>query len=58
MGNHGVLTAAKTVAKAFDDLFYFERSCQTLIGAYQTGQKLTTSKSQRLQKNSPAMARL
>ena len=27
MGNHGVLTAAKTVAQAFDDLFYFERSC-------------------------------
>jgi len=40
MGNHGVLTAAKTVAKAFDDLFYFERSCETLIGAYQTGKAL------------------
>ena len=40
MGNHGVLTAAKTVAQAFDDLFYFERSCETLIGAYQTGKKL------------------
>ena len=40
MGNHGVLTAAKTVAQAFDDLFYFERSCKTLIGAYQTGKKL------------------
>ena len=41
MGNHGVLTAAKTIAKAFDDLFYFERSCETLIGAYQTGKKLS-----------------
>ena len=40
MGNHGVLSAAKTVAQAFDDLFYFERSCETLIGAYQTGKKL------------------
>ena len=40
MGNHGVLTAAKTVASAFDELYYFERSCQTLIGAYQTGQKI------------------
>ena len=40
MGNHGVLTAAKTVASAFDELYYFEKSCQTLIGAYQTGQKL------------------
>jgi ribulose-5-phosphate 4-epimerase/fuculose-1-phosphate aldolase len=40
MGNHGILTAARTVASAFDELYYFERSCQTLIGAYQTGQKL------------------
>ena len=40
MGNHGVLTAANTVAKAFDDLFYYERSCETLIGAYQTGKKI------------------
>jgi len=40
MGNHGVLSAAKCVAQAFDDLFYFERSCETLIGAYQTGKKL------------------
>jgi ribulose-5-phosphate 4-epimerase/fuculose-1-phosphate aldolase len=40
MGNHGVLTAAKTVASAFDELYYYERSCQTLIGAYQTGKKL------------------
>lgn len=40
MGNHGVLTAANTVAKAFDDLFYFERSCETLIEAYQTGKIL------------------
>jgi len=40
MGNHGVLTAARTVASAFDELYYFERSCQTLIGAYQTGKKL------------------
>jgi len=40
MGNHGVLTAARTVASAFDELYYFERSCQTLIGAYQTGKKI------------------
>jgi len=40
MGNHGVLTAAKTVASSFDELYYFEKSCQTLIEAYQTGQKL------------------
>ena len=40
MGNHGVLTAAKTIARAFDDLYFYEKSCKTLIGAYQTGQKL------------------
>jgi ribulose-5-phosphate 4-epimerase/fuculose-1-phosphate aldolase len=40
MGNHGVLTAADSVAQAFDDLFYFERACETLIEAYQTGKKL------------------
>jgi len=40
MGNHGVLIAAETVAQAFDDLFYLERACQTLVLAYSTGQKL------------------
>jgi ribulose-5-phosphate 4-epimerase/fuculose-1-phosphate aldolase len=40
MGNHGVLIAAATVAEAFDDLYYFERACQTLVLAYSTGQKL------------------
>jgi ribulose-5-phosphate 4-epimerase/fuculose-1-phosphate aldolase len=40
MGNHGVLVAAETVAQAFDDLFYLERACQTLVLAYSTGQKL------------------
>ena len=50
MGNHGVLTAAKTVAQAFDDLFYFERSCETLIGAYQTGKKLHLASTKLLQK--------
>jgi len=40
MGNHGVLVAAETVAEAFDDLYYLERACQTLVLAYSTGQKL------------------
>jgi ribulose-5-phosphate 4-epimerase/fuculose-1-phosphate aldolase len=40
MGNHGVLVVAATVAEAFDDLFYLERACQTLVLAYATGQKL------------------
>jgi ribulose-5-phosphate 4-epimerase/fuculose-1-phosphate aldolase len=31
---------ADTVAEAFDDLYYLERACQTLVLAYSTGQKL------------------
>lgn len=40
LGNHGVLVVAETVAEAFDDLYYLERACQTLVFAYSTGQKL------------------
>jgi ribulose-5-phosphate 4-epimerase/fuculose-1-phosphate aldolase len=40
MGNHGILVVAATVAEAFDDLFYLERACQTLVLAYSTGQPL------------------
>jgi ribulose-5-phosphate 4-epimerase/fuculose-1-phosphate aldolase len=40
LGNHGVLVVANTVAEAFDDLYYLERACQTLVLAYSTGQKL------------------
>jgi ribulose-5-phosphate 4-epimerase/fuculose-1-phosphate aldolase len=40
LGNHGVLVVAGTVAEAFDDLYYLERACQTLVLAYSTGQPL------------------
>jgi ribulose-5-phosphate 4-epimerase/fuculose-1-phosphate aldolase len=40
MGNHGVLVAAKTVADAFDTVYYLERACQTLVLAYSTGRPL------------------
>lgn len=40
MGNHGVLVVADTVAEAFDDLYYLERACRTLVLAYSTGQWL------------------
>ena len=40
MGNHGVLVVGKTVAEAFDMLYYLERACKTLVLAYSTGQKL------------------
>lgn len=40
MGNHGVIVTGPSVAQAFDDLYYFERACETLITAYSTGRKL------------------
>jgi len=40
MGNHGVMVVGETVAEAFDLLYYFERSCETLITAYSTGKPL------------------
>ena len=40
MGNHGVLVAGETVAQAFDDLYFLERACQTMVLAYSTGQDL------------------
>jgi len=40
LGNHGVLVIGDTVAQAFDDLFYLERACQTLVLAYSTGRPL------------------
>ncbi len=40
MGNHGIMVTGDSVAEAFDLLYYFERSCQTLILAYATGKPL------------------
>ena len=40
MANHGVLVGAPTVADAYDELYYFERSCKTLVLAYSTGRPL------------------
>jgi ribulose-5-phosphate 4-epimerase/fuculose-1-phosphate aldolase len=41
LGNHGVITAAGTVAQAFDDLYFIERVAQTQILAMSTGRPLT-----------------
>lgn len=40
MGNHGVIIVGPSVAQAFDDLYYFERACETYITALSTGQPL------------------
>ncbi len=40
MASHGVLVAGRTVADAYDELYYFERACRTLVLAWSTGSKL------------------
>lgn len=40
MGNHGVLVIGRTVAEAFNRLYYFERAAETYIRALQTGHPL------------------
>ena len=40
MGNHGVMVCADSVAMAYDELYYLERACETLITAYASGQPL------------------
>jgi ribulose-5-phosphate 4-epimerase/fuculose-1-phosphate aldolase len=41
LGNHGVLVVGESVAQTFDDLYYFERACQTYISALSTGKSLS-----------------
>jgi ribulose-5-phosphate 4-epimerase/fuculose-1-phosphate aldolase len=40
MGNHGVMVIGRTVAEAFNRLYYFERAAETYIRALQTGRPL------------------
>jgi ribulose-5-phosphate 4-epimerase/fuculose-1-phosphate aldolase len=40
MGNHGVLVVGRTVAEAFNRLYYFERAAETYVRALQTGRPL------------------
>ncbi len=40
MGNHGVMVIGNSVAEVFDDMYYFERACETLITALSTGREL------------------
>ena len=40
MANHGVMVVADSVAQAFDDLYYLEKACKTLVLSYSTGQAL------------------
>jgi ribulose-5-phosphate 4-epimerase/fuculose-1-phosphate aldolase len=40
MANHGVIVVGKSVAEAFDELYYLEKACQVLVLAYSTGKEL------------------
>jgi ribulose-5-phosphate 4-epimerase/fuculose-1-phosphate aldolase len=40
MGNHGVTVVGESVAEAFEDLYYLEKACKTMVLAYATGQEL------------------
>jgi ribulose-5-phosphate 4-epimerase/fuculose-1-phosphate aldolase len=40
MGNHGVMVVGENVARAFDELYYFERACETYVTALSTGMPL------------------
>lgn len=40
MGNHGAMIVGPTVAQTFDELFYFEKSCETYLTALSTGRPL------------------
>ncbi|NJD07503.1 MAG: aldolase [Methylococcaceae bacterium] len=40
LGNHGLMTAAPSVAQAYDDLYFVERAAKTQLLAMSTGQPL------------------
>lgn len=40
LAHHGVLVCGETVAYAFDDLYYLERSCMVQVIAWSTGRRL------------------
>lgn len=40
LANHGVIVVGRTVAEAFDDLYYLERACQVQVLAMSTGRPL------------------
>ena len=37
LGNHGVVALGDSVAQAFDNLYYFERACETWLTVLATG---------------------
>jgi len=50
MGNHGVTVTGRTVAAAFEDLYFVERAAKILVLAYSTGQPLNIMSEELAQK--------
>jgi len=50
MGNHGVTVTGRTVAEAFEDLYFVERAAKILVLAYSTGQPLNVMSDELAQK--------
>ncbi len=40
LANHGLIVVGESVARAYDDLYYLERTCELQVLAMQTGRKL------------------
>ena len=40
MGSHGIMVVGESIARTFDELFYFERACENYITALMTGKPL------------------
>jgi ribulose-5-phosphate 4-epimerase/fuculose-1-phosphate aldolase len=43
MGQHGILVVGPSIAQAFDDIYYFERSAELFMTALATGQELNVA---------------
>ena len=43
--NHGILTVGQTIGQAFDELYYFEKACETYITALSTNKELKIANS-------------
>ena len=58
LANHGILTVGETVAQAFDELYYFEKACETYITALSTNKKLNEVNSEYCREDSSRMGKL
>jgi len=45
LANHGILTVGQTVGQAFDELYYFEKACETYIIALSANKELKIANS-------------